>query len=124
MAGYEQLTHFLMWFCSQYAKDRKPTDFQDIASRIFKITPSAVQSGDPDDKTVKHEMIKLRFLVDNIPVFVGMDGRGYGPFRKGMEAEVPEVNAMALLKRQAAVKIERPGGAKDEQKDIKNKENE
>lgn len=54
----------------------------------------------------EYEMIKLRFLVDNIPVFVGMDGRGYGPFQKGMEAQIPAVNAMALLKREAAVKIE------------------
>ena len=49
--------------------------------------------------------VRVKFLVD-VPEFVGIDLREYGPFSKGEIAEIPEENANVLIERKVVEVVE------------------
>ena len=48
--------------------------------------------------------VRVRFLKD-VPEFVGMDLKTYGPFRKNEVSEIPEENANLFVKHGIAERI-------------------
>ncbi len=55
-------------------------------------------------KNCKFLPIPVRFLKE-MPLFVGIDMRNYGPFKPDDIAEIPATNAFTVINRKAAVKI-------------------
>ncbi len=54
----------------------------------------------------QEEKLALVTLLGEIPRFVGINMKGYGPFNKGDVATLPELNAELLVKKGLAEKIE------------------
>lgn len=50
-------------------------------------------------KIPKKEEVELVVFKEEVPEFVGADGKSYGPFKKGDIAKLPEENIKILIKR-------------------------
>ena len=50
-------------------------------------------------KIPKKEEVELVVFKEDVPEFVGADGKSYGPFKKGDIAKLPEENIKILIKR-------------------------
>jgi hypothetical protein len=84
---------------------------EELYQRLERIKPSREELQKEIRNTVKRwcqeaiptpiEYVKVRFLKE-IPAIVGADMKTYGPFDKGEIAEIPRLNAEALVKQEVA----------------------
>lgn len=52
------------------------------------------------------ELVSMVVFREEVPAFVGADGKTYGPFRKGDVAKLPEENVKVLLERKIVEEFE------------------